>query len=202
MYPGKDEGGRFFHLAGIAVQQEHGATDVAAALLEETGRFIRERKVARLKFGTSPLLTTDAELYITRFGTRYRWRGGIRTPGGRPWPHVACECDFDDPLARSLDMRDDEVIAKSVVAWEGRQPLPRPRVVYSGPLAVLLPQLDSETLAQAGERDTRFLPALSSLFHGLFIHGYDFAWFDRLPAAVAPPGGPWFYYIMKPIVAL
>ena len=84
--------------------------------------WLRAHKMTRLKFGTSPLLTRNAWLYITRFGSRYRWREGARTPDGRPWPYVSCECDFDDPLAHPLDLREDQVPQRSVLHWKDGRP--------------------------------------------------------------------------------
>ena len=202
VYPGREEGGPFFHLAGIEILPGHRGEGIDAALLEEAGRFIQERKVKRLKFGTSPLLTGNAELYITRFGSRYRWRDGTKTPDGKPWPFVSCEIDFDDPLARSLDVSNEEVVQRSVVDWEGLRPSPRRGVVYTGPLTVLLPDLTSASLAEAGERDPEFLATLSSVFHSLSVHGYGFAWFDRLDPAAVPSDRPRCYYIMKRVLAL
>ena len=199
VFPGRDEGGHFYHLAGIDVLPGHRGEGLEAALMDEAGRYIGQHKVQRLKFGASPLLTASASLYITRFGTRYRWRAGARTAEGAPWPYVTCECDFDDPLARPLDLRDDELLPRSVVAWEGRKPIPREKVVYSGPLSVVLPELDAEALALAG---TDFLSTLYDVFHALFIHGYGFAWFDTLPARLAPPGKPLYSYIMNRVLAL
>ena len=199
VFPGRDEGGHFYHLAGIEVPPENRGQGIEAALLEEASRLMAARKVTRLKLGTSPLITANADLYITRFGARYRWRPGVRTADGAPWPSVTCECDFDDPLARPLDLRDDEVLSRSVLGWEGRTPVPRRRVVYSGPLAVVLPDLNAEMLAGAGRE---FLSVLYGVFHGLHMHGYGFAWFDRLPASLAPSGEPVFYYVMNRVLGL
>ena len=199
MFPGRDEGGHFYHLAGIVVPPEHRGQGIEAALMEEAARFMAEHRVQRLKFGTCPLLTANASLYVTRFGTRYRWRAGVRTAEGAPWPSVTCECDFDDPLARPLDLRDDEILSRSVVSWEGTKPIPRQKVVYSGPLAVVLPDLDAEALAAAGGE---FLSTLYTVFHALYLHGYGFAWFDRLPVRSAPSGDPLFYYVMNRVLGL
>jgi hypothetical protein len=196
LYPGRDEGGVFYHLSGLEVAPEARAAGIDAFLFEEAGRYMREHKAARLKFGTSPLLTGNAELYVTRFGTRYRWREGIRTSEGAPWPFVACECDFDDPLARSLDLRDDEVESRSVLAWKEGRPIPRARVAYSGPLSILLPELSSDTLATAAG-EPGYLSALFDAFHALHVHGYSFAWFDRLPGSVLSRGSPAYFYVMK-----
>jgi len=202
VYPDKDEGGHLFHLAEIDVLHGHREEGIDAALMQEAGKFMQERRVSRLKFGTSPLLTGNAALYVTRFGTRYKWREGIRTPEGRPWPHVSCECDFDDPVARPLDLRMEEVVPRSVIDWEGVRPLPRKKVVYSGPLSVLLPDFTSDSLTEADTRDPSFLPTLYQVFHALFLHGYDFAWFDRLSPSAAPSDGPRCCYIMKRVLAL
>jgi GNAT superfamily N-acetyltransferase len=202
LYPDKDEGGHFYRLTGIDVPPAHRGKGVEAALLEEAGKLIQARKVTRLKFGTSPLLTPNAELYVTRFGTRYWWREGTHTPAGAPWPYVSCECDFDDPLARPLDLRPEEVVPRSVLDWEGLAPRPRRKVVYSGPLSVTLPELTNETLSEKGERDPDFFPTLYAVFHALFVHGYGFAWFDRLPAGMAAAADPWFYYVMSRVVSL
>jgi hypothetical protein len=147
-----------------------------------------------LKFGTSPLLTGCARLYVTRFGARYRWKQGVKSPTGRPWPCVSCECDFNDPLAKLLDIRDDEVEARSVLDWDGSRPEPRGGMLYSGPLSVTLPELTAAGLADAVESVPRFLETLYAVFDALFVHGYVFAWFDR----TVESGGPArFYYVMK-----
>ncbi|HYW85555.1 MAG TPA: hypothetical protein VFB30_20045, partial [Spirochaetia bacterium] len=202
LYPDRDEGGHVFHLADIDVLPGHREEGIDDALMQEAAGFIRERKLSRLKFGTSPLLTGNAALYITRFGARYKWREGTRTPEGKPWPFAACECDLDDPIERPLDLRAEEIVPRSVIDWEGVQPLPRRKVVYSGPLSILLPELTRDSLVEADSRDPEFLPTLYQVFHALFLHGYDFAWFDRLPLSAVPPGGPRCYYIMRRVLAL
>lgn len=201
IYPDRDEGGHYFHLAGLDVLPEHKGAGIDAFLMEQAGLYLRERKVTRLKFGTSPLLTGNAELYIIQFGTRYRWREGTHTPEGRPWPYVSCECDFDDPVARPLDLLEEEVALRSVLDWVDGCPVPRRNVTYSGPLSVLLPDLDGEALAAAEERDPSFLALLYDVFHSLHVHGYGFAWFDRLSTGIVRPGSPSCYYIMKSVVA-
>jgi hypothetical protein len=70
--------------------------------------------------------------------------------------------------------------------------------VYSGPLSVLLPDLESDTLARASEQDPGFIATLYSAFHSLHMHGYGFAWFDRLPALDMQPR---WYYVMTRILA-
>jgi hypothetical protein len=199
LYPDKDEGGRFSHLAGIEVEPGHPETDVEGFLLEEAGRWLRAHRITRLKFGTSPLLTRNASLYITRFGSRYRWREGTRAPDGQPWPYVSCECDLDDPIAKPLDLREDQVRERSVLEWKGGRPTPRARLVYTGPLSLVLPDLDSDGLAEAQRRDPGFIATLFTAFHDLHVHGYGFAWFDRLSAS-AGGAHPW-YYLMKRVVA-
>jgi hypothetical protein len=198
LYPDRDEGGRFSHLAGIEAEPGHANADVEGFLLEEAGRYLQARRITRLKFGTSPLLTRNAWLYVTRFGCRYRWREGTRTPDGQPWPYVSCECDFDDPLAHPLDLREDQVQERSVLDWEEGRPTPRAHLVYSGPLSLVLPDLDSDALAEAQRRDPGFIATLYAAFHALHVHGYGFAWFDRL--SVRTGDGAW-YYLMKRIVA-
>jgi GNAT superfamily N-acetyltransferase len=200
IYPVRDEGGTCYHLTGMEVEPRDAGKGIDAFLLEEAGRYLRAHRTTRLKFGTSPLLTHSAWLYVTRFGSRYRWREGPRAPDGQPWPYVSCECDFDNPLARSLDLRDEEVQGRSVVEWVGGRPRIRSRLVYSGPLAVVLPDLDGQTLVRAREQDPGFIATLYSAFHSLHAHGYGFDWFDRLPAAGGQPAG--WYYVMKRVVAL
>ena len=149
----------------------------------------------RLRFGTSPLLTANAFLYVTRLGSRYRWKQGVRAPDGRPWPYVSCECDFDDPLERPLDLTEEEVVPRSVLTWEGLHPSPRPRLVYSGPLSILLPELDNRGLSDLAAADADFLPTIHGAFQALSLHGYGFAWFDRLPSTQA--GSTSWYYVMS-----
>ena len=201
LYPDRDEGGTFFHLAGMQMGPGPRVTDLDVLLLEKAGLFLRSRRVMRLKLGTSPLLTRNAWLYITRFGSRYRWREGPRTPEGTPWPYVSCEVDFDDPLARPLDLREDEIVPRSLLSWEGGRPVRR-GLSYSGPLSVLLPDLDGETLSATAGSDPAVIALLHSLFHDLHVHGYGFAWFDQLPAGAVPEGGPRWYYVMKRVVSL
>jgi hypothetical protein len=201
IYPDRDEGGAFFHLAGIEIAPGCTGMGIDEFLMEDAGRYLRAHRTSRLKFGTSPLLTRNAWLYVTRFGSRYRWREGTRTPDGQPWPYVSCECDFDDPVARPLDLREEEVPERSVLLWDGGRPMPRDRLVYSGPLSVLLPDFDGVTLRRARARDPQSIPTLYSAFHSLHEHGYGFAWFDRLPESGAPPSAPRWYYVMKQIIA-
>ncbi len=208
LYPDKDEGGTCFHLAGIDVEPGCAAQGIDEFLFQEAGRYLRSHRASRLKFGTSPLLTRHAWLYVTRFGSRYRWREGARTPQGQPWPYVSGECDFDDPLARPLDLREEEVARCSVLEWDRGRPSPRSPLAYSGPLSVLLPDLEGDALARAREQDPGFVATLYAAFQALHVHGYEFAWFDRLlpsdaePAADAGRAEPRWYYVMKRIVAL
>ena len=130
----RDVGGHFFRLAAIDVSRRGAEEGVEAALLEEAKAFISQRHMSRMKLGTSPLLTGHAALYITRFGARYRWREGIKTPDGRPRPYVSCECDFEDPSARPLDLTEEEVAPRSVLSWDGLRPIPRHEVVYRRPV--------------------------------------------------------------------
>ncbi len=202
VHPDRDEGGVFFRLAGIEIVPGHRAEGLEMGLLAETEKLLKMHKCSRLRFGTSPLLTANAELYITRFGTHYRWREGARTPEGQPWPYVSCECDFDDPLARPLDLRDEEVAERSVLEWVDGRPVRRPRIVYAGPLSILLPDLGVDSIARAAGADAAFLPTLYDAFHELSRHGYGFAWFDRLPASAGSPGGAQWYYVMNRVLAL
>ncbi len=196
LYPDRDEGGLFFHLAGIEVHADHRRQGIGAGLLEEAGKHLQKHKTARLRFGTSPLLTQCAALFVTRFGTRYRWKEGVRTADGRPWPYVTCECDFDDTLFKPLDLRDDEVGRKNVLQWDGLVPSPRKGVIYSGPLAVILPPFSTLELAEAVGGVPGFLETIHDVFHELHHHGYGFAWFDRTQV----DGAPVFYYVMKKVV--
>jgi GNAT superfamily N-acetyltransferase len=198
LFPDRDEGGLFYNLAGIEVHADFRGRGIGAGLMEEAGKYIQRHKTARLKFGTSPLLTHCAALFVTRFGTRYRWKEGVRISDGRPWPYVSCECDFDDPLFKPLDLRDEEVGRRSVLDWEGSKPAARKGIVFSGPLAVVLPSLSALELAEAVGSETGFLETLYSVFESLVMHGYGFAWFDRTVLA----GVPRFYYVMNRLMAL
>jgi len=195
--PDRDEGGRFFHLGGLEVLPGHRQEGVDVALMEQARAYLLERRVTRLKFGTSPLLTGTARFYVTRYGTHYRWREGTRTPEGQVWPYVSCECDFDDPVARPLDLRDDELAERSVLLWEKGRPVVPPHVVSAGPLTVLLPELTSESITATAHADPTFLAALFGVFHELHVHGYGFAWFDLLPASAASPEDAAYVYIMN-----
>ncbi len=189
LFPDKDEGGLFYQLAGIEVHADRRGEGVGSGLMEQAGAYLRERKTSRLRFGTSPLLTRCAGLYVSRFGARYRWKGGVKGPGGRPWPFVSGECDFEDPIYKPLDLRDDEVDEKNVLDWEGRKPVPKKGIAYSGPLSIVLPEFSRAALAEAMEEVPGFLETVHAVFEELFLHGYVFAWFDRV--ARGPDPRPW-----------
>jgi hypothetical protein len=201
LFPDRDEGGKFYHLAGLQVEPPHLATDVDVFLMEQAGRYLASKKAMRLKFGASPLLTRSAWLYVNRFGARYRWREGTRTPKGEPWPYVSCECDFDDPLGRPLDLRDEEVPARCLVSWEGKTPVRRGDLKFSGPLCVALPEVDPDVLSALAARPG-VIATLYDAFQSLHVHGYEFAWFDRLTGPASAGGASRWYYLMKRIVSL
>jgi GNAT superfamily N-acetyltransferase len=200
LYPDRTSLGAF-NLAGLEVVPAWRWQGVEAALFEAAGTFLKERHASRLRFGTSPLLTATAELYVTHFGTRYRWHEGVRTPHGQPWPYVSCECDFSDPIARPSDMDEQESTARSVLDWQGLTPVAREHLVWSRPLTVLLPELSAETLTVAAVRDPEFLPTLYGVFQALSAHGYGFAWFDRLSTG-GVADGPRFSYLMHRVTGI
>lgn len=205
LYPDRDKLGAFLHLAGIEVRADHRCEGIGTRLMTEARGYALERGITRLKFATSPLLTANAALYITRFGTRYRWKEGVRLPDGRPWPYVSCECDFDDPLTKPEDPPRNEIASRSVLAWDGTRPVPRAGLVFSGPLTVLLPRFTNSSLRRAVDATPGFLMIVYGAFERLFLHGYHFAWFDRLrdeEATPAPVDGASCYYVMKRHFAL
>jgi GNAT superfamily N-acetyltransferase len=204
MFPDRDARGAFFHLAGIEVHADHRGRGIGTGLMAAAREYVSGHRATRLRFGTSPLLVPCAALYVTRLGTRYHWKEGVRLADGRPWPCVSCECDFEDPLPESRDIAPSDAVALSVVTWDGGVPAPRPGIVYSGALSVVLPPLTTAALSQAVQAVPRFLETLYAAFEELVIHGYGFAWFARRepagdPAADPRPGG---YYVMTRSFAL
>ena len=202
LFPDHDEGGKFYHLSSLQVAPAYTGADVDSALLDAAGRFLAGKKVTRLKFATSPLLTPAAWLYVHRFGARDRWRESSRTPEGRPWPYVSGECDFDDPLERPLDLLDEEVPQHCLVFWEHGKPVVRAGLRFTGPLCVALPDIDPDGLSRLADSDPAAISTLHGAFQSLHIHGYEFAWFDRLQGTAEAPGAPRWYYLMKHIVSL
>jgi hypothetical protein len=81
-----------------------------------------------------------------------------------------------------------------VLSWDGGLPLRRQGIVYSGALSVVLPPFTTVTLGHALQAVPRFLETLYTAFEDLFLHGYGFAWFDRLPGN--PQSRPHWYYVM------
>jgi hypothetical protein len=76
--------------------------------------------------------------------------------------------------------------------------------VYSGAHSVVLPPFTTTTLAHAMQAVPRFLETLYAAFEELFLHGYGFAWFDRVHGRDAegrlpelPEGRPFWYYVMS-----
>ena len=194
VFPDRDARGAFFHLAGIEVHADHRGCGVGSALMDEARRYVLGRRASRLRFGTSPLLVPCAALYVRRFGTRYHWKEGVRLADGRPWPCVSCECDFDDPLPDPREITAAEAQDRSVLSWDGGLPVHRRGIVYSGALTVVLPPFTTVTLGHALQSVPRFLETLYAAFEDLFLHGYGFAWFDRLPGD--PESRPFWYYVM------
>ncbi|HVP17863.1 MAG TPA: GNAT family N-acetyltransferase [Spirochaetia bacterium] len=198
LYPDRDAGGRFFALAGIEVLPAWRGKGIGTGLIRQAEAYLRERKVTRLKFGTSPLLTWCAGLYMRRFGMRYTWKEGVRTPEGKPWPFVSCEWDLDDPAVKPPDLREKDLPARSAIDWKGPVPVRRSRLVYSEPLFVPLPDLSNDELAGLSDRAPDFLPAIYRIFQDLFRHGYRFSWFDMISAA-SFPGCCCFYFMENPL---
>ncbi|HUI70955.1 MAG TPA: GNAT family N-acetyltransferase [Spirochaetia bacterium] len=197
VYPEKDAGGVFFALAGIEVLPAWRGMGIGTGLVSQAGEYMREHKTARLKFGTSPLLTWNAGLYMKRFGMRYIWKEGVRTPDGKPWPYVSCEWDLDDPLVKPPDLRQEELSARSALDWNGPDPAARRGLVYSGPLFLPLPEISNDDLADRAERRPEFLVTMYRVFQELFRHGYRFGWFDTNPTAVSPQHRC-FYFMDNP----
>ena len=182
LYPDKDEGGRFSHLAGIEVGPGP-AADVEGFLLEEAGAWLRARRMTRLKFGTSPLLTRNAWLYVTRFGSRYRWREGARTPGRSAVALRLLRMRFRRPAGASPGPAGGPGAAAQRPGLEGRQagPARRPGVLRAAcPWCFRTWTVTPWPRRQ--RRDPGFIATLYAAFHALHQHGYGFAWFDRLAA--------------------
>ena len=196
LFPDRDARGAFFHLAGIEVHADHRGRGIGTGLMAAARDYVSGHRCSRLRFGTSPLLVPCAALYVTRLGTRYHWKEGVRLADGRPWPCVSCECDFEDPLPESRDIAPADADARSVVTWDGGVPARRAGIVYSGPLAVVLPTLTTTTLSHAMQTVPRFLETLYAAFEELVVHGYGFAWFARRDPR------PGHYYVMARSFAL
>lgn len=196
LYPERGAGGPAFRLADIQVLPAYRGKGIGAALMERAGEYIGERKVPRLKFSTSPLLTWNAGLFMKRCGMRYTWKEGIKTPGAKPWPYVSCEWELDDRLEKPHDLREEDVPQRSVLDWEVSKPVARTGLPHSGPLYVPLPDLSGEDLIAMVRNSPDALEVLHDVFHALFLHGYRFAWFDTL-SAVQVPGCRRYYFMEK-----
>jgi len=68
LYPDRDEGGTFYHLAGMQMGPGPRVADLDVLLLEKAGLFLKNRRVTRLKLGTSPLLDRKS----TRLNSSHR----------------------------------------------------------------------------------------------------------------------------------
>ena len=185
VYPERSAGGPLFRLADIQVMLPHRGKGIGTALMRRTGDYLRERKVPRLKFGTSPLLTWNAGLFMKRCGMRYIWKEGMKTPGAKPWPYVSCEWDLDDQLEKPHDLREDACRRGASSTGRHRYRLPE-RLPHSGRLFVPLPDLSGEDLITIVRNSPDSLVVLHGVFHDLFLHGYRFAWFDTLSAVKVP----------------
>jgi GNAT superfamily N-acetyltransferase len=196
LIPGMDERGRCYTLSGQEVSPEYRRQGLGVRLMEEARDYLRGRRTARLKFGTSPLLTANAALYITKFGTRYTWNNKVRLADGARWPYVACECDFAHPVGKPPELSALDIRRISLLDWRGYSPR-----LAAGPLparraALILPALTRRRLDALIDEKKEFLKSVFSLIDSLHSRGFGFAWFDRLPASRSER---YYYYLTKSV---
>lgn len=180
----------FAELAGIQVHARHRKQGHGKTLIQAARTFLNERGIGRLVFRTSPLLASNACLYIKTFRTRYTWAGSQPAPPHNiPWPVVDCEMTWDG--TKSVHNVRDTTSglwedAPAVVTWNGHLP----EVIESaldGPLPrkkFPLPFLSLPILYPMIERGERTLfDVTDRLFTRLTSLGYRFAAFDALERA-------------------
>ncbi len=192
LVPDADSRGEYLTLSGHEVRSDCRRRGIGYRLLEEARAYARRRGVRRLRVGTSPLLTIDASLYVTKLRARYTWNDRVKLADGTRWPYVLCECDFRNPLSRPPELDGIDPASCSVLHWRGWEPRPRTLPAHQDQLTVLLPPMTRQSLHEAVERSPRFLPVLFALFDDLSARGYGFGWFERTEVE----GEPCYYYYM------
>jgi GNAT superfamily N-acetyltransferase len=194
LIPGIDERGRYCTLSGQEVSPEHRRQGIGVRLLDEARGYLQRRRTTRLKFGTSPLLTANASLYITKFGTRYTWNNKIKLADGSPWPYVACECDFTHPVQKPAELAALDIPRISLLDWPGDRPRVNGTLRPVRRAALILPALTRRRLDSLIDNVEDFLDTIFSLLEFLNSQDFGFAWFDRLPGTGEER---YYYYLTK-----
>ncbi len=193
LIPDQDRRGKYYILSGHEVRSDYRGLGIGAKLLEEAKKYLKKYQASRLKFGTSPLLTVNASLYITRYGAQYTWNDKIKLADGKPWPYVSCECNFNNPLKKPLELSSRNVLAANLLEWDGLRPKPIKFVRYTGGLSILLPPISKSQLRTATDNIDGFLETTFNLFDSLNRTGYGFIWFDKLKIE----GNTFYYYYLS-----
>jgi len=180
LIPGSDERGRYYTLSGQEVSPDYRRQGIGVRLLEEAREYLQHRRAVRLKFGTSPLLTANASLYITKFGARYTWNNKIKLADGSPWPYVSCECDFSRPVGKPPELAALDIRRLCLLDWQGYVPRINRDLRPTRQAALILPTLTRRHLDAVIDRVEGFLGTFFSLLDSLTRQGFGFAWFDRL----------------------
>ncbi|GAH47284.1 unnamed protein product, partial [marine sediment metagenome] len=192
LIPDTDGRGKYFILSGHEVHSDSRGQGIGSRLMEEAQSYLTVLYVSRLKFGTSPLLTINASLYITKFGTCYTWNNKIKLADGSPWPYVTCEWDFNNPLSKPAELTTMDILSINILQWRGYQPIPLEAARYPAKVSVLFPPTTKYELKTAIDRNEGFLKTLFEIFDSLHKKGYGFTWFDKIRIEE----GLFYYYYM------
>jgi GNAT superfamily N-acetyltransferase len=194
LIPGADERGRYYTLSGQEVSSLHRRRGIGVRLLEEARSYLHSHRARRLKFGTSPLLTANASLYITKFGTRYTWNRKIKLADGSPWPYVTCECDFSHPIQKPPELAAMDIRGVSLLDWQDYVPRVNDSLRPARSATLILPALTHQRLNALIDEVNDFLKNTFSLLDSLNDQGFGFAWFDKLPDSADER---YYYYLTK-----
>ncbi len=196
LIPDTDSKGKYYTLSGHEVSSDYRRQGIGLKLLEESRSYILNHHASRLKFGTSPLLTINSFLHITKMGTRYTWNNKIKLTEGVPWPYAACECDFNNPMQKPAELEHLDILSINFLDWDDYRPVPREPPGYYRQISVLLPPITKQRLNTSMERIHGFLKILFNFFDSLNRKGYGFAWFDKISLKKKTF---YYYYMTKEI---
>jgi GNAT superfamily N-acetyltransferase len=82
-----------YELAGIEVHMNHRNKGIGKELMKCAKEYVIEKGCATIEFGTSPLLSSNALLYLHENRAHYKYSKGIMLDANKniPWPYVECK---------------------------------------------------------------------------------------------------------------
>jgi GNAT superfamily N-acetyltransferase len=135
--------GQYSELAGIEVDRNFRRKGIASILINDAQSWLLKKNIREFRFQTSPLLTANTLLYLTKFRTTYKWNNKFTIPPNRtPWPVVDCKMCW--PIREDTNKNINFDPSESVLQWNDYNPFINEESMYSDDeyKFVILPFLD------------------------------------------------------------